>query len=64
MIDGNTLNLSPLREINGTLFASSKYDLLKFIDNYNFNEVYNKKDYFYLDKNFSKWKKLLMKYAK
>jgi surface carbohydrate biosynthesis protein (TIGR04326 family) len=64
MIDGNTLNLSPLREVKNSLFASNKQQLLKLVESYNFNNIFNKQDYFYLDINYPKWKKLLIKYAK
>jgi hypothetical protein len=64
MIDGNALNLSPLREVSNSLFASNKYELQKFVEYYNFKEISNNQDYFYLDINFPKWKKLLKKYAK
>ena len=62
LLDGTTLNLSPLRNCKGVLFVTSPHELANKINGIDQLDVENNQgeNYFYLDANLSRWRELLL----
>ena len=59
ILDGRSLNLSPLRGVDGVYFLSSAKELAVAINGAEVNELGQREDYFYLDMELTRWKKWL-----
>jgi surface carbohydrate biosynthesis protein (TIGR04326 family) len=58
MLDGETLNLSPLRGLDGVIFVTNIGDLVEALTVYPANPP-NQQDYFFLDPKLTRWRLLL-----
>ena len=58
MLDGNTLNFSPLRSLNSSTNITSAEGLKAGLFAYTFNKANKKLSYFFLSKDLQKWKRL------
>jgi surface carbohydrate biosynthesis protein (TIGR04326 family) len=59
MLDGKTLNLSPLKGFKGVSFVTTVKELTVAINNAKVSESEQGKDYFYLDAELPRWKRQL-----
>jgi len=59
ILDGRSLNLSPLRGVGGVYFVSNAKELVIAINGAGVNELEKMEDYFYLDIGLPRWKKWL-----
>jgi len=62
LLDGKTLNLSPLRNCRDVLFVMSPHELANIINRIDQIEVENNQgeNYFYLDEDLPRWRELLL----
>jgi surface carbohydrate biosynthesis protein (TIGR04326 family) len=58
-LDGETLNMSPLRGLEGVYFVKNSKDLLDAINAIGKKNLGKKRNYFYLDPSLPRWKKWL-----
>lgn len=58
MLDPNTLNLSPLLDFKDVLFVSSPEELAEALNDFS-TITSTKRDFFYLDSSFSRWRNLI-----
>jgi surface carbohydrate biosynthesis protein (TIGR04326 family) len=59
IIDGNSLNMSPLRNIEGVIYITDDITLVNAINEVSIEKHFVFKPFFYLNKDLPKWKKLL-----
>ena len=60
ILDGKSLNLSPLRGVSGVHFVSTAKELAIAINEAEVNELEQGEDYFYLDVELPRWKEWLI----
>lgn len=58
MLDPNTLNLSPLLDFKDVFFVSSPEELAEALNDFS-TITFTKRDFFYLDSSFSRWRNLI-----
>lgn len=59
MLDGNSLNMSPLRNLDDVIYITDDVTLARAINNLNIENYTLSKSYFYLNKDLPNWKKIL-----
>ena len=60
LLDGETLNLSPLRSIKSVYFIDSAKDLAIAINDIEVINIEQRKDYFYLNPELPRWREQLI----
>jgi len=60
ILDGKSLNVSPLRGVSGVLFVSNAKELAIAINGVEVDELEQREDYFYLDVELPRWKEWLI----
>jgi len=59
ILDGKSLNMSPLRGVSGVHFVSNAKELAIAINGAEMSELEQREDYFYLDPELPRWRSLL-----
>jgi len=60
ILDGKSLNVSPLRGFSGVHFVSNAKELAIAINGVEVDELEQREDYFYLDVELPRWKEWLI----
>jgi len=59
ILDGNSLNMSPLRGLRDVVYVTNPYELAQTLNNVNQRRNSSEEPYFYLDRNLPRWNRLL-----